>query len=130
MASIDAPVSGVRVTQSPERDPAAVARAAESLRATTGHALMHGMASRKPTDERARRGPLLRAISNWDDVRIFLAIHRAGSLSAAAGPLEITQPTCGRRLAALEARLVTKELVDEMNRFDAAEVARKAGAYQ
>lgn len=42
---------------------------------------------------------------NWDDIRFFLAIHRAGSLSAAAGPLGVTQPTCGRRLAALEAAL-------------------------
>ena len=44
-------------------------------------------------------------IPNWDDVRFFLTIHRAGSLSAAAGPLRVTQPTCGRRLAALEASL-------------------------
>lgn len=44
-------------------------------------------------------------LETWDDVRFFLAIHRAGSLSAAAGPLGVTQPTCGRRLAALEASL-------------------------
>jgi DNA-binding transcriptional LysR family regulator len=48
---------------------------------------------------------LLRSIQSWDDIRFFLAIHRAGSLSAAAGPLEVTQPTCGRRLAALEESL-------------------------
>lgn len=42
---------------------------------------------------------------NWDDVRLFLALHRARSLSAAAKPLGITQPTCGRRLAALEKAL-------------------------
>lgn len=53
----------------------------------------------------ARRDALLRAIPSWDDVRFFLAIHRAGSLSAAARPLRVTQPTCGRRLAALEASL-------------------------
>ncbi|MBK7865075.1 MAG: LysR family transcriptional regulator [Archangiaceae bacterium] len=40
---------------------------------------------------------------SWDDVRLFLALNRAGSLSAAAKPLGLTQPTCGRRLAALEA---------------------------
>jgi DNA-binding transcriptional LysR family regulator len=83
----------------------AITAAVECLAKTTGHAQMHGMASRRPTGERARRDRLLRAIPNWDDVRIFLAIRRAGSLSAAAGPLEITQPTCGRRLAALEAAL-------------------------
>lgn len=44
-------------------------------------------------------------LRNWDDVRFFLAIHRAGSLSAAAGPLGVTQPTCGRRLDALEVEL-------------------------
>ncbi|MGE0790596.1 MAG: LysR family transcriptional regulator [Sandaracinaceae bacterium] len=42
---------------------------------------------------------------SWDDVRFFLAIHRAGSLSAAAVPLGVTQPTCGRRLVALERAL-------------------------
>jgi DNA-binding transcriptional LysR family regulator len=47
----------------------------------------------------------LHAISSWDDIRFMLAIHRAGSLSAAAGPLGVAQPTCGRRLAALEASL-------------------------
>lgn len=41
----------------------------------------------------------------WDDVRVFLAVYRAGSLSAAAKPLGVTQPTCGRRLAALEESL-------------------------
>jgi DNA-binding transcriptional LysR family regulator len=54
---------------------------------------------------RLRREALLRNIPSWDDVRVFLALHRAGSLSAAAGPLEVSQPTCGRRLAALEASL-------------------------
>jgi len=44
-------------------------------------------------------------VPKWDDIRIFLAIHRAGSLSAAAGPLGLSQPTCGRRLAGLEAAL-------------------------
>ncbi|HVI95989.1 MAG TPA: LysR family transcriptional regulator [Anaeromyxobacter sp.] len=61
------------------------------------------MRTRARTGDRA--GQLLRAIPNWDDVRIFLAIQRAGSLSAAAGPLGIAQPTCGRRLAALEASI-------------------------
>lgn len=67
---------------------------------------MHGMRpSQEPTKNRSRREPLPREIASWDDVRFFLAIHRAGSLSAAAGPLKVTQPTCGRRLAVLEASL-------------------------
>jgi DNA-binding transcriptional LysR family regulator len=59
--------------------------------------------------QKEHQGPageaLLHAIASWDDVRLFLALQRAGSLSAAAGPLGVTQPTCGRRLAALEASL-------------------------
>ncbi len=54
---------------------------------------------------RERKRGLPVELRNWDDVRVFLAIHRAGSLSAAAGPLGVTQPTCGRRLDALESEL-------------------------
>ncbi len=39
----------------------------------------------------------------WSDVRIFLAIARAGTLGAAARVTGLTQPTMGRRLKALEA---------------------------
>ena len=39
----------------------------------------------------------------WSDLRIFLAIARAGTLGAAARTLALTQPTMGRRLRALEA---------------------------
>ena len=42
---------------------------------------------------------------NWDDMRIFLAVARDGSLSAAARHLKVTQPTVGRRLGQLEADL-------------------------
>ena len=62
-------------------------------------------ARKKPRPVRSPRDTLLRTIPSWDDVRFFLAIQRAGSLSAAAGPLGVTQPTCGRRLAVLEASL-------------------------
>ena len=41
---------------------------------------------------------------DWDDLRSFLAIARAGTLSAAARRLGVRQSTMGRRLAALEAR--------------------------
>lgn len=65
-----------------------------------------GKATRKGRGERRfDRDALLRSIESWDDIRFFLAIHRAGTLSAAAGPLQVTQPTCGRRLAALESSL-------------------------
>jgi DNA-binding transcriptional LysR family regulator len=44
----------------------------------------------------------------WDDARHFLAIHRKGSLSAAARQLGVNQSTVGRRLLALEEQLGTK----------------------
>ncbi len=39
---------------------------------------------------------------NWDDLRVFLAVARHRSLSAAARHLKVTQPTVGRRLSQLE----------------------------
>tara|TARA_R110002167_G_scaffold137327_9_gene324271 strand:+ start:549 stop:1460 length:912 start_codon:yes stop_codon:yes gene_type:complete len=45
---------------------------------------------------------------HWDDLRIFLAVARDGSLSAAARQLKVSQPTVGRRLGALEASLSTR----------------------
>jgi DNA-binding transcriptional LysR family regulator len=42
---------------------------------------------------------------NWDDLKVLLAVSRAGSLSAAAQLLGIDQATASRRLAALEADL-------------------------
>ena len=38
----------------------------------------------------------------WSDVRIFLAVARAGTLGAAARMLHLSHPTIGRRLRALE----------------------------
>lgn len=44
---------------------------------------------------------------DWADIRLFLAILDEGSLMAAAVVLGLTQPTVGRRLAALEQRFDT-----------------------
>lgn len=41
----------------------------------------------------------------WDDLRYFLAVARAGSLVDAARQLRTSPPTVGRRVAALEAKL-------------------------
>lgn len=41
----------------------------------------------------------------WSDLRIFLAIARAGTLGGGARRLALTQPTMGRRLGALESAL-------------------------
>lgn len=42
---------------------------------------------------------------DWDDLKVFLAVARAGSLGGAARVVGQTQPTMGRRLRAFEGRL-------------------------
>jgi DNA-binding transcriptional LysR family regulator len=42
---------------------------------------------------------------SWDELRTFLEVERDGSLSGAARRLELTQPTVGRHIDALEAAL-------------------------
>ncbi len=42
---------------------------------------------------------------NWDDIRVFLAVRRAGTLRGAGRELGVDQTTVGRRLAALESGL-------------------------
>jgi DNA-binding transcriptional LysR family regulator len=44
----------------------------------------------------------------WDDIRFFLGVVRAGSLSGAARALGVGHVTVGRRLALLEKRLAVK----------------------
>jgi len=44
----------------------------------------------------------------WDDARIFLAVAESGTLTRAARRLGLSQPTVGRRLAALEDDLRTR----------------------
>lgn len=44
-------------------------------------------------------------LSSWDRIRTFLAVLDAGSLSAAARQLRLTQPTVGRHIDELEAEL-------------------------
>lgn len=45
---------------------------------------------------------------DWDDLRIFLAIARAGTVSEAARQLELDHSTVSRRLANLESRLAIR----------------------
>lgn len=45
---------------------------------------------------------------NWDDVRIFLAVSRAGQILGAARRLQINHATVSRRIAALEEALGAK----------------------
>jgi DNA-binding transcriptional LysR family regulator len=54
---------------------------------------------------------------DWDDLRTFLAIARHGTLSGAARALGVTQPTMGRRLAAMEERTGARLLQRLPGRF-------------
>lgn len=45
---------------------------------------------------------------DWDDLRYFLAVHRAGTLAGAAAELRINATTVGRRLSALEEQVHTR----------------------
>ena len=47
---------------------------------------------------------------DWDDLRIGLAISRAGSLSGAARVLKLNHATVWRRLKALEAKIAPGDL--------------------
>jgi DNA-binding transcriptional LysR family regulator len=49
--------------------------------------------------------------TSWDDTRIFLAVRRAGSHSAAGRSLGLNASTVGRRIAALEQALATRLFV-------------------
>jgi DNA-binding transcriptional LysR family regulator len=54
------------------------------------------------------------ASMDWDDVRIFLAVARYGSLRAAGRALSLSQPTIGRRLASFEATFGGPTLFDRL----------------
>jgi len=51
---------------------------------------------------------------DWDDVRVFLAVARHGSLRAAGRALGLSQPTIGRRLATFEATFGGPTLFDRL----------------
>jgi DNA-binding transcriptional LysR family regulator len=51
---------------------------------------------------------------DWDDVRVFLAVSRAGSMRAAGRALGLSQPTIARRLAAFEATFGGPSLFDRL----------------
>src|SRR5947199_9188583 len=54
------------------------------------------------------------ASMDWDDVRVFLAVARHGSLRAAGRALGLSQPTIARRLAAFEATFGGPTLFDRL----------------
>ena len=51
---------------------------------------------------------------DWDDVRVFLAVARHGSLRAAGRVLGLSQPTIGRRLSQFEAAFGGPALFDRL----------------
>ena len=55
--------------------------------------------------------------ANWDDLKVFLAVARAGSLVGAAKAVGQTQPTMGRRLYALEEAVGHKLLLRTQEGF-------------
>ena len=66
----------------------------------------HEPATRPP---RSSRGAM-----DWDDVRVFLAVAREGSMRAAGRALGLSQPTIARRLAAFEATFGGPSLFDRL----------------
>lgn len=62
---------------------------------------------------------------DWDDYRFFLAVAQAGSLSAAARRLRVSQPTVGRRLADLERRLGAKLVVRGVDGYSLTEAGAR-----
>src|SRR5258707_6310906 len=61
---------------------------------------------------KARPEPADRGAMDWDDVRVFLAVARKGSMRAAGRSLGLSQPTIARRLAAFEATFGGASLFD------------------
>ena len=55
-----------------------------------------------------------RGAMDWDDVRVFLAVAREGSMRAAGRALGLSQPTIARRLAAFEATFGGLSLFDRL----------------
>ncbi|RWB21720.1 MAG: LysR family transcriptional regulator [Mesorhizobium sp.] len=75
-----------------------------ALRRETGDSQSHAVLS----SENSSSLPYQSTKLNWDDLKYILAVARHGSLSAAARHLRTTQPTVGRRIAALESSLGVK----------------------
>ena len=74
--------------------------------AIAGNETRHGPASHPP---RSGRGAM-----DWDDVRVFLAVARQGSMRAAGRALGLSQPTIARRLTAFEATFGGPTLFDRL----------------
>jgi DNA-binding transcriptional LysR family regulator len=73
------------------------------------------IAERETRHEPTTRSPRpTRGAMDWDDVRVFLAVAREGSMRAAGRALGLSQPTIARRLAAFEASFGGPSLFDRL----------------
>src|SRR3989442_13917608 len=78
-------------------------------------AALDGLAIAGGRHEPATRPPRpYRGAMDWDDVRVFLAVARQGSMRAAGRALGLSQPTIARRLAAFEATFGGPALFDRL----------------
>jgi DNA-binding transcriptional LysR family regulator len=81
------------------------------MAAPDGLAIARGERRREPPSHQSRLG---RPPMDWDDVRVFLAVAREGSMRAAGRALRLSQPTIARRLAAFEASFGGSALFDRL----------------
>jgi DNA-binding transcriptional LysR family regulator len=73
------------------------------------------IAGRETRHEPATPAPRTsRGAMDWDDVRVFLAVAREGSMRAAGRALGLSQPTIARRLATFEASFGGASLFDRL----------------
>lgn len=61
----------------------------------------------------------------WDDLRIFLAVARAGSISGAAKRLAVQHSTVSRRLRSLEERLGTRLIERKTSGYELTEAGEE-----
>jgi DNA-binding transcriptional LysR family regulator len=73
------------------------------------------IAGRRTRQEQKSEAPRARGgAMDWDDVRVFLAVARQGSMRGAGRALGLSQPTIARRLAAFEADFGGPALFDRL----------------
>ncbi len=80
------------------------------MAALDGSAITGGGTRHQPATRPPRSGPAM----DWDDVRVFLAVAREGSMRAAGRALGLSQPTIARRLTAFEATFGGPTLFDRL----------------
>src|SRR5881392_716270 len=83
----------------------------QDMAALDGLAIAAGKSRHQPAARPLRSS---RAALDWDDVRVFLAIARQGSMRGAGRALGLSQPTIARRLAAFEAGFTGQPLFDRL----------------